>query len=222
MLKRVSQEAFKDLLIKTATEKAKRTLMRTEAWKRLFMAYMANKLYASGKMGKAVAKSMAKAAKGNFFEWLKQTSATEMVASVEADLTDLETGTKYDQSVFLKAEDEVVTKMLSIAGLGPLAGPLVNQLEKKFELATKDPGAFLEKMDFTGLAAAIRKTGTGVDKGKAWASALSTFDPTGWLGVAANFIHPICKDHHASIEANKNSESDDEISTKPSGRARKR
>lgn len=111
--------------------------------------------------------------------------------------------------------------MLSMAGLGPLAGPLVNQMEKNFEKAKEDPGAFLEKLDFTGMTAAIRKTAdadaTPVAKMKAWASALSTFDPTGWIGVAANFMHPICDDQHKTIEANKDSESDAETTTKNIG-----
>lgn len=71
------------------------------------------------------------------------------------------------------------------------------------------------------MTAAIRKTAdadaTPVAKMKAWASALSTFDPTGWIGVAANFMHPICDDQHKTIEANKDSESDAETTTKNIG-----
>lgn len=220
MWSRVSKDAFKTVWKKLSIEKAKKTLMTTEPWKRLFMAFMGAKLAFMGKL-KALANSPpGQAAMSNFFEWLKQTSAIQMVASVEADLTDLEKGTGFDKNVVTYAEEEVVTEMLARAGLGPLAGPLVNQMEKNFEQAKTDPGAFLEKMDFTGLAAAIRKTAansTEVEKAKAWASALSTFDPTGWIGVAANFIHPMCDDQHKTIEANKNSESDAEITTQASG-----
>lgn len=221
MFNRVKEGAFKDMWVKFSTEKAKKTLMTTEPWKRLFSAFMGGKLAAMGKLKALTNSAAGQAAKGNFFEWLKQTSATEMVASVEADMTNLEKGTGFDKNVVTYAEEEVVTQMLSMAGLGPLAGPLVNQMEKNFEKAKEDPGAFLEKLDFTGMTAAIRKTAdadaTPVAKMKAWASALSTFDPTGWIGVAANFMHPICDDQHKTIEANKDSESDAETTTKNIG-----
>merc|ERR550532_946311 len=80
MFNRVSKDAFKDMWVKFSTEKAKKTLMTTEPWKRLFSAFMGGKLAAIGKLKALTNSAPGQAAKGNFFEWLKQTSATEMVA----------------------------------------------------------------------------------------------------------------------------------------------
>lgn len=66
------------------------------------------------------------------------------------------------------------------------------------QLGENDNSSFVEKVDPTGLAALIneisKQSDNKMDLTKKWLDLFGTFDPTGWIAVASNFIKPICED----------------------------
>lgn len=72
------------------------------------------------------------------------------------------------------------------------------------QMTKEDDNSFLEKLDPTGLAKLIDVQGDSssstADLASAWLGVFSTFDPTGWISVAANFAKPICKDAINKVE----------------------
>lgn len=58
-------------------------------------------------------------------------------------------------------------------------------------------------IDFAGIGTLVEKVGdpssSTADEAAAWLGVFSTFDPTGWVSVAANFAKPICSEQNAAM-----------------------